>query len=164
MTEVVRTTDVSASPSEVWAALSDFGAISAWADAVDHSCLMSDQTEGVGAVRRIQSGRVTLVERVERWEPPSVLGYALEGLPPVVKSASNTWRVSPNGTGSTVSLATDVDCGPRPPQRLIARAVARRLATTCEHLLADLSDLLSSDLLSRSGSGDVSAPSTGAAT
>ncbi|MEZ5170578.1 MAG: SRPBCC family protein [Acidimicrobiia bacterium] len=142
MIEIVRNTDVVASPVDVWAVLSDFGGISAWADVVDHSCLMSGQTEGVGAVRRIQSGRVTIVERVHLWEPPSALGYGIEGLPPLVKSASNTWRVDSTDPGSTVSLATDVDCGPRPPQRVIAQAAARRLAGTCERLLADLDRLL----------------------
>lgn len=138
MIEVVRSTDVAASPLDVWAVLSDFEGISAWSDVVDHSCLMSDQTAGDGTVRRVQAGRVTLLERVIAWEPPSLLSYALEGLPPVVRSATNTWRVNRSSRGSTVSLASAVDAGPRPPQRLIAQVAARRLAKTAEKLLDDL--------------------------
>lgn len=138
MIEVVRSTDVAAPPADVWAVLSDFGAISSWATNVDHSCLLSDQTEGVGAARRIQTGRTTLVERVVAWEPPSTLSYALEGLPPVVRSAINTWHVHATEDGARVSLITRVDAGPRPPQKLLAKAVSRKLAQASDVMLAGL--------------------------
>jgi hypothetical protein len=138
--EVVRTADVAAAPPDVWAVLSDFGAISAWAANVDHSCLMSEQAEGVGTSRRIQTGRTTIVERVVAWEPPSTLSYAMEGLPPVVQSATNTWHVYGTETGSRVSLTSRVDAGPRPPQKLIAKAVGRKLAQASDLMLAGLSE------------------------
>ena len=40
MAEVTRSTTVDAPPDAVWATLADFGAISGWAPAVDHSCLL----------------------------------------------------------------------------------------------------------------------------
>lgn len=138
MIEVIRSIDVDATPAEVWAALADFGGISAWADNVDHSCLMSDQTEGPGTVRRIQSGRTTLIERVTVWDPPSTLAYAFEGLPPVVQAATNTWHVYAVDSGARVSLTSRVDAGPRPPQQLVARAVGRKLAQASDQMFAGL--------------------------
>jgi len=136
--EVIRSTDVSATPPEVWAALGDFGAISGWVDNVDHSCLMTDRTDGPGTVRRIQTGRTTVVERVVTWEPPSILTYSLEGLPPIVKSATNTWVVEAAQVGSHVSLISRIDAGPRAPQRLVANIVGRKLAQASDVMLAGL--------------------------
>lgn len=126
----------------VWRALADFGSISAWAPDVDHSSLMSDQTAGVGTVRRIQTGRLTLVERVVHWDDGAALGYVIEGLPPAVRSVTNTWRLQPSTTGTDATLTTDVDVGPRPPQQLVARALARRLAGVSDRMLAGLRDHL----------------------
>ena len=53
---------IDAAPDEVWAALADFGSLSVWADFVDHSSLLTEQTEGIGMTRRIQMGRATVVE------------------------------------------------------------------------------------------------------
>jgi hypothetical protein len=140
MIEIVRTADVAAAPADVWRVLSDFGAISAWAANVDHSCLMSEQAEGVGVARRVQTGRTTLVERVLAWEPPATLSYEIEGLPSVVTSVTNTWHVHGTEGGSRVSLISRVDAGPRPPQKLIAKAVGRKLAQASDLMLAGLSE------------------------
>jgi hypothetical protein len=143
MTEIVRTTIVPASADAVWALLSDFGGISSWAANVDHSCLMSEQVEGRGTVRRIQTGRTTLVERVELWEPTSRLSYSVEGMPPIVRSAANTWSIEPEGADVRVSLTSRIDCGSRPPQKLIARIVGRRIAQASGIMLAGLKERLS---------------------
>lgn len=134
MIEVGRSRDVSAPPSAVWAVLADFAAISSWAADVDHSCLMSDQTEGVGMVRRIQTGRTTVVERVVTWGPPTCLSYALTGLPPAVRSATNTWTVTATPSGSRVSLTSRVDARPR----LVARAVGHKLGQASDRLIVGL--------------------------
>ncbi|MCP5027797.1 MAG: SRPBCC family protein, partial [Actinomycetia bacterium] len=102
----------------------------------------SGQAEGPGAVRRIQTGRNTIVERVAEWEPGSTLSYRIEGLPPVVKSVVNTWTITPTPTGSTVTLTSSVDAGSRPPQKLIARAVGRKLAEASEQMLSGLQEAL----------------------
>ncbi|MEZ5382405.1 MAG: SRPBCC family protein [Microthrixaceae bacterium] len=147
MSEVVRTRLVSAPGERVWAALADYAAISAWAANVDHSSLTTravDGTQaGLGAVRRIQTGRRVILERVVLWGEPTELAYSLEGLPPVVRSARNRWLLKPVGPNVTeVSLTTTLDCGPRPPQQLIARLVARRLAAESDTLLAGLASSL----------------------
>jgi hypothetical protein len=141
--EVIRSTVVPTPPCAVWAVLGEFGAISGWAANVDHSCLMTEQVEGVGTVRRIQTGRMTVVERVVTWEPPAILTYSLEGLPPIVRSATNTWVIEATPSGSRVSLISRVDAGPRPPQRLVAAAIGRRLAQASEVMLTGLKETCS---------------------
>ena len=138
MSETTRTAVVAADADAVWAVLGDFGAISKWAPNVDHSCLMSEQTEGVGAVRRVQVGRSSLVERVVEWTPGFSLAYSIEGLPPVIRTVVNTWSLMEMASGTRVSLTSRVNAGPRPPQQLIARIAAQRLARASEIMLAGL--------------------------
>lgn len=140
MTSTVRSRRISGPAVDVWAALADFGAIARWAPIVDHSCLMSDQAEAVGAVRRIQTGRTTVVERVTEWSPGSALAYRIEGLPPVLRSVSNRWTIEPvaDDDSTTVSITTEIDAGPRSLQQLVARAAGRRLASASDGMLEGL--------------------------
>lgn len=140
MTTVVKSTSIPASSGDVWAVLADFATISSWAPNVDHSCLLSEQTEGVGMARRIQTGRTTVVETVEAWDPGVALGYGITGLPPVIRSVVNTWTLESKGdtTSTTVTLTTEVDAGPRPPQQGIAKVVGRKLGQASDAMLAGL--------------------------
>ncbi len=148
MISVERSRTIPAHLTRVWEVLADFDRLALWADNADHTCWLddpSDDGEMVGRARRVQAGRVVLVERIEVWEPPARLAYDLGGLPPVVKSATNEWRlrVDPADADHTiVTLATHVDCGPRPPQQLIARLVGNRLAKASDVMLAGLADHL----------------------
>lgn len=136
MSATTRSTEIAAAPDVVWAALADYAGISAWAPTVDHSSLLTEQSSGVGAVRRIQAGRFTLVEEVVAWEPPSVLAYTIDGVP-AVRSVTSTWRVEPSGSGSRVSITTHVQG--RPP---VAFLVARRLGKAGDSLLAGLKEFV----------------------
>lgn len=138
MTETTSTLAIPVAAADVWDALADFGEIVRWAPNVDHSCLLSAQTEGVGTVRRIQAGRRTLVERVVEWVPSQQLSYVIEGLPAVVRSLQNTWQLDERGPRTVVSLTTAVDAGPRPPQQLIAKALARQLSKVSNQMLEGL--------------------------
>lgn len=138
MIEISRQCVISAPPNAVWAVLADFESISTWAGFVDHSSLMTDQTDGVGMARRIQIGRTTIVETVTNWEPGVTLSYAISGLPSVIKSVTNTWRLAGLGDSTMVLLTSQVDAGPRPPQRVIAKVVARKLAKSSDIMLAGL--------------------------
>ena len=141
MAAETRSAELAASPSQVWAVLSDLGAISGWASNIDDSRLIGDQSEGVGALREVRAGRVTVTERIIVWNPPSELAYEIEGLP-LVKSASNTWTLDAHGAGTRVSLTSRVDAGPRPHRRLIARFFARAMAKSAKIMLADLAQPL----------------------
>jgi carbon monoxide dehydrogenase subunit G len=142
MTTVERTGLIAAPLDAVWEVLADFAAISSWAPNVDHSCLMSEQTEDVGTARRIQTGRTTLVETVTTWEPGATLAYSISGLPPVVRSVTNTWRIGASGNSTLVVLTTEIDTGPKPPQQVIAKLVGRRLAAASEQMIAGLTEHL----------------------
>jgi uncharacterized protein YndB with AHSA1/START domain len=143
-----RTRTIPARQSRVWEVLADFDRLAVWADNADHTCWLDEPNDDgrmIGRARRVQAGRVVLVERITVWEPPARLAYDLGGLPPVVKSAVNEWRLvadPTNGERTIVTLATHVDCGPRPPQQLIARLVGNRLAKASDVMLAGLADHL----------------------
>lgn len=151
MTAVERRRSIAASPETVWAVLADFGAIAGWAGNVDHSCLLSDRPTGVGAVRRIQTGRTTVVETVTEWQPGEALAYTIEGLPPVVRSVVNRWTIEPAADtgGADVTLTSTIDTGPRPPQRLVAKAIGRRLAAASDEMLAGLDRAATGELAVR---------------
>jgi hypothetical protein len=141
MAEVEERTSIGRSAGEIWAVLADYGRISTWASNVAHSCLTTEQSEGVGTVRRVQVGRNALLERVVDWEHGVRLGYRIEGLPPVVRSAVNTWTLDTDGhdrSATTVTLTTRIDTGPRPPQQVAARVIARVLAKASREMLAGL--------------------------
>lgn len=136
--EVRHERHVGAAPPVVWEVLADFDAIVRWGRAVDHSSAMTAQRVGVGATRRIQSGSTVVLERVTEWEPDRVLAYELIGLPPVVSEVTNRWEIRADGAGSAVTLTARVEPGPRPPMRVAARAVARRIGAINAELLDDL--------------------------
>jgi carbon monoxide dehydrogenase subunit G len=139
---VERSATIDASPDEVWKVLADFAAISGWAPNVDHSCLLSEQTEGVGTVRRIQTAGMTVVETVETWTIGEAVGYRITGLPPVIKSVTNTWRLTASGDATAVVLTTEIDAGQRPPQKAIAKVVGRKLAAASDEMIAGLTTRL----------------------
>lgn len=138
MAEVVEQTHIKTPPDRVWRVLAELDGISSWAPNVDHSCFTTDHTGGAGAVRRVQVGRNALLERVTEWDPGHRLAYAVDGLPPVVRSATNTWELVESGDGTTVSLTTCVDAGPRPPQQLIAWMIGRVMAKASREMLGGL--------------------------
>src|SRR4051812_43618241 len=85
----VRQGSVAAPPPQVWDALAAFGEISGWAGNVDHSTLLTDRQEGIGTARRVQVGRMALIETVTTWEPEVSLAYSIEGAPPLARSVVN---------------------------------------------------------------------------
>ncbi len=142
VSDTTATLRVPAPAAEVWAVLADFGENVRWAPIVDHSCLLSAQREGVGMVRRIQSGRRTVVERVVEWVDGERLSYVVEGLPSAIRSLRNTWQLD-DGDGSTqITLTSSVDVGPRPPQQLAAKVLSRQLSKVSNQMLHGLDDHL----------------------
>ncbi len=145
MIELTRSRTIAAPIGDIWNVLAEFDTISAWASNVDHSCLLEDRPDDgdmLGVARRVQAGRFVLVERITTWEPQSRLAYEITGLPPVLRHVVNEWRLTAPATPNStyVALVTRVDCGPRPPQQLIARLAGRSLAKTSDKMLAGLAD------------------------
>jgi uncharacterized protein YndB with AHSA1/START domain len=165
MITVERTRKIAADITQVWDVLADFDRLADWADNADHTCwLDAPRPDGqmVGRARRVQAGRVVLVETITVWEPPARLAYELGGLPPVVRSAVNEWRLRADPAGgerAIVTLATHVDCGPRPPQRLVARLVGRRLAGASDVMLTGLTHHLADHLAGQIATDSKGTPS-----
>ncbi len=130
---VVEKTRIARSPERIWAVLADFGRLSRWAPNVDHSSLLTEQSEGVGAVRRVQLGRNALLERIIEWQAGSGLAYAIEGLPPVVHRVVNAWRLEDAGGTTDVSLTSRIDANP-----VLGWVVGRVLARESRKLLGGL--------------------------
>lgn len=128
----------SATPGEVWAVLSDYFRLASWASAIDHSSAMTATEAGVGASRRVQVGSTVLIENVVDWEPQAIMAYEIHGLPPVLKRVENRWTLRPDGDGTSIELVALVEPGPRPPMKVAAKAVARRIGRTNRSLVDDL--------------------------
>ncbi len=141
MAETRRSRTIAAEAQAIWDVLADFGAISSWADFVDHSCLLSPAAEavGVGTTRRVQLGRDTLVERITDFDPPHALGYDVEGLPRQVRHLHSSWTLRPTAPGFTeVTLTNTVEIGSNPMQRLAERIFGRFTVKQLDLLLAGL--------------------------
>lgn len=129
------------SPLEtVWSTLERYADVAQWGRGVSQSSLLTEQATGVGAVRRVQVGRIALRETVTVWEPLRALGYRIEGLPAIVRSAGNTWTISADGTGTRVTLTGVVETK---VGRLLDKVVAGRIGKANDELLAGLQDHLS---------------------
>lgn len=138
MIHIERSSEIAATPSEIWEVLADFGALASWVPMIQHTCPLSDQTEGVGTVRRVQVQRQTLVETVTVWSPPDTLTYTIEGLPPIAGVPVTTWHLVADGPSTRVTVSTDLDTGRNPIRRLVGRKVLDRLGLAAEFMLAGL--------------------------
>jgi hypothetical protein len=99
-----------------------------------------------------------VLETVTVWEPDAVLSYTISGLPPVIRSVSNSWSLvatdvpgaSVTGAGTEVTLTTTVEPGPLPPHKLAARVAGRTLSTASDQMLGGLAVFLSGSLMEES--------------
>ena len=124
----------------IWAVLADFGSAAAWADGVDHSCLLRHPADApaVGTSRRIQVGRETFVETITELEAGQGLAYDIAGLPPSV-SANNRWTLRPDSeTATAVTLTSRVHISRGPLRRARERVLARVMAHRSRALLTSL--------------------------
>lgn len=144
MADIDRTRTIAAAPKAIWDVLADFGAISSWADNVDHSCILVGGTTPVGTTRRVQVGREVLVERIVEFDPPHALAYDIEGLPKRLRRVTNRWTLRPVGRSSVVTLTSTVEIGSRPDQQLAERILCRVLARQSDAMLAGLAKRMES--------------------
>jgi hypothetical protein len=137
---VKKSRQIAAKKSKVWATLADFPAIVTWAPNVDHSTATTLAHGGIGAVRRVQSGRITLLETIVDWQPEDQLGYTLDGLPPIAGSVLTTWQLREAGDGTHVTVTSAIHPRPNPLGRIVARALGRQLAKAATQMLTGLAD------------------------
>ncbi|HWC33419.1 MAG TPA: SRPBCC family protein [Mycobacteriales bacterium] len=135
---IKKSRQIAAKPSKVWAALADFPGIVAWAPNVDHSTAATPAQAGIGAVRRVQAGRITLLETIVDWQPEHLLAYTLDGLPPIAGSIVTTWELEEHGDGTRTTITTAIHPRPNPLGRIIARALGRQLTKAAKQMLSGL--------------------------
>jgi carbon monoxide dehydrogenase subunit G len=141
---ISRSRPIAAQPQEIWDVLADFGSLSSWVDAVDHSSITNQGPGGgpLGTTRRVQMGRNVLLERITEFEPPSALAYAITGLPRRFGRVTNSWTLRPTTDATVVTLTSTVEIGSGPTARLAERVVVRVVATQSGGLLAGLAHRL----------------------
>ena len=141
---ISRSRSIAASPEAVWDVLADFGELSSWAGNVDHSCLLEHGADGVsvGASRRVQVGRNTLVERITELAAPAALAYDIEGLPRRLRRVANRWTLTPAGGSTDVTLTSTVDIGANPVAGIAEHAMCRFMAKQSDAMLDGLAERL----------------------
>jgi hypothetical protein len=142
VSEVHRSRTIAADPRAAWDVLADFGAISSWAENIDHSCILNQGSEPVGTTRRVQIGRNALVEQITEYDETRTLAYDVEGLPKRLRRLNNRWSLRPAGDGTVVTLTSTVDIGSGPVHRIAERAVCRVQARQSDIMLAGLAHRL----------------------
>lgn len=142
--DISRSRTIAAEPQAIWDVLADFGALSSWADGVDHSCLMNHGPDGgpLGTTRRVQVGTNALVERITEFDPPAALAYDIEGLPPRLGKVANRWTLRPDGAATEVTLTSTVDAGSGRPARMAEWVALRVMAKQSDSMLAGLAKRL----------------------
>jgi hypothetical protein len=142
VSEVHRSRTIAADSRAVWDVLADFGDISAWADNIDHSCILNHGSEPVGTTRRVQIGRNALVEQITEYDETRSLAYDVEGLPKRLRRFTNRWSLRPGGVGTVVTLTSTVDIGFSPLHKIAERAVCRVQLRQSDIMLAGLAHRL----------------------
>ena len=140
MADVSRSRTIAATPATIWEVLADFASLSAWADGLDHSCVIHNgrDADPLGLTRRVQVGRDPFVETITAFAPPRLLAYDIAGVPPAM-SAANRWTLSPQGDSrTTVTLTSTVRMKPHPLRAIAERAGAHLVARRSEALLDSL--------------------------
>ena len=119
---------INAPTEDVWAILADFPSISMWVPMIQHSCLITQATSGVGAARRVQIAQQALIETVTVWEPQRRLAYTIEGMPPIVGIATTTWTLQPSPKGTRVTISTEIPSSRNPAKRFAAAKALERMS------------------------------------
>ena len=129
---------INASAEDVWSILSDFPAISKWVPMIQHSCSITQHASGMGATRRVQIAQQTLIETVTVWEPEQRLSYTIDGMPPIVGTATTTWALQTTPTGTLVTLATEIPPSRNPGKRFAAAKALERMSLAARFMTTGL--------------------------
>jgi carbon monoxide dehydrogenase subunit G len=138
--DISRSRTIAAPPQTIWDVLADFGSLSEWADGADHSSILNQGPGGdaVGTARRVQLGRITLVERLVEFDVPAALAYTIEGLPRRLRHVVNRWTLLPAGEATVVTLTSRVEIGDNPVARAAEWVVLRVMARQSDSMLDGL--------------------------
>ena len=126
------------STSDVWAVLADYGRLATWASGVDHSSMLTDDDHVVGAVRRAQLGRTVLTEHVTEWVDGETLAYDINGLPPIIDTASARWDLTDHDGHADIVVTITLEPA-NPAGRALVPALRRRMSRSYLDMIDDLS-------------------------
>ncbi|MGI9603668.1 MAG: SRPBCC family protein [Acidimicrobiales bacterium] len=122
---------------EAWAVLADYGGLARWVTDVDHTTLLTTPPVGVGSVRRAQVGRTVLTEHLTEWVPGESLGYDIQGLPPVIRSAGVRWELHDHSDHTDVTVTVTLEPA-NPAAQALLPALRRKLSRTYLDMIDDL--------------------------
>ncbi len=129
-----------ATPDALWQLLADADGYSAWGPWSESRYETEGGAAGVGAIRRLRTGRLTLVERIEELDSPRRMVYTvLKGIP--VRNYRAEVILTPTTGGTDIRWFADWDrtLGGRFAHRGLSaayRRIVRDLVTAGEARLA----------------------------
>jgi len=101
MTQVTAKRTIDAPAETVWAVLADYENIHIFHPGVEDSCLIGEQKNGLGAVRRCDfKGGGSVEEKIIDWVEGERYTVELSKIDMPLKSASATLSVVPDGAGA----------------------------------------------------------------
>lgn len=115
--------NITATPSEVWAVLSRLDELASWAPGIDGASVISEPTEGIGAVRRVLTAQFGAIEQeITGWRPNQKLAYVTAQSGPF-SATYTSYDIAPADEGHatvTATLAFDLKPGAMPPDKAVA--------------------------------------------
>jgi len=120
-----------AAPERVFAALADHEGFGRWMGAaIRVERAGTPERDGLGAVRAVSAGGLTVREEVIRFEPPHAMDYRVVAGAPF-RAHRGEIRVSPDGAGARLDYRIRFDwpwyAGGAPVGWLLARTLERRI-------------------------------------
>ena len=91
----------------------------------------------MGTTRRIQQGSNVVLETITYWEEPVGLAYQIEGLPPVFKKVTNSWKLFDEGAKTRVELTVHI-VPIRPPAEIAAQILGKFFSRLNKKMLIGL--------------------------
>lgn len=122
-----------APPEVLWQLLADADGYSAWGPWSEsrYETEGGASAGGVGAVRRLRTGRFTLIERIEEVDPPRRMVYTVvRGIP--VRNYRAEIILTPTGAGTDIRWFADWD------RTLGGRLAHRGLSAAYQRIVQDL--------------------------
>lgn len=112
--------ETTASVTAIWGVLSQLNHLAAWAPGIESSSIVTEATEGVGVVRRVQNTQFGEIDQeMKTWEPDQSLSYVTKGSGPFAATYTSYDIEASEGehTKVTAELSFDLHPGTMPPDK-----------------------------------------------
>lgn len=123
---VTVTRETNVDTTALWRVLSDLAALPEWAPGINGAEVTSDNSSGLGAVRRVETAQFGLIEHnVTIWEPETRFAYETADSGPFSRTLT-TYSVMPSDGGASVSVSLSFDIKPCAMEPEQAKAVLNK--------------------------------------